>query len=282
MAKTIVITGASDGIGAAAARELHRLGHTVVLIGRTRDKTRAVADELRTDHFCCDFTSLDEVRGLASTLAQRYPVIDVLVNNAGGIMGDRRTTADGHEVTWQVNHLAPFLLTTTLLPRLIESRATVIATSSSVNKMAKLNLDDLDSELKYSAARAYANAKLANVLFTRELHKRYATEGISAVSFQPGPVATNFAAAAKGTTRLLYHSLLNSLLLTPGKGADTLVWLANTKPGIDWAPGDHYAKRTTISAHRVADDDVLRAQVWERTEDMVRTHRSQPVREGNT
>ena len=119
MAKTIVVTGASDGIGAAAARQLHEDGHTVVVVGRSPDKTRQVAESIGADYEVADFADLRTVRRLAAKLAQRYPRIDVLANNAGGVFGTRDKTADGFEKTFQVNHLAPFLLTTLLLPTLL-------------------------------------------------------------------------------------------------------------------------------------------------------------------
>jgi NAD(P)-dependent dehydrogenase (short-subunit alcohol dehydrogenase family) len=267
--KTIVITGASDGIGLAAARALTRLGHKTVLVGRSPDKTAFAAAGLGADYFCCDFAKLADVRLLAATLMERYPAIDVLCNNAGGIMGARQVTVDGHEQTFQVNHLAPFLLTTLLLPRLIESGSSVIATSSSANKLSKLLIDDLDAERKYVAFRAYANAKLANIMFTKELDRRFRISGVTTASMEPGPVATNFAAGAGGTTQLLYHSVLNRFLLSPDKGADTLVWLANSTPGEDFLSGNHYCKRRVTKAHRDSESEDLSHRLWERTADMV-------------
>nr|MDT0667841.1 SDR family NAD(P)-dependent oxidoreductase [Micromonospora sp. DSM 115978] len=123
--RTVVVTGASDGIGAAAARRLAQSGETVVLVGRAPAKTAAVAAEIGADHFVADFAELAQVRRLATELLDRCPRIDVLANNAGGIMGDRALTADGHELTFQVNHLAPFLLTVLLMDRLVESTASV-------------------------------------------------------------------------------------------------------------------------------------------------------------
>jgi hypothetical protein len=128
--KIVVITGASDGIGAAAARRLHADGHTVVIVGRSVGKTRAVAAELGADSYVADFTRLDDVARLAGQLRAACPRIDVLANNAGGMFGEKTTTADGFEKTFQVNHLAPFLLTRLLLDTLITSRASVLQTSS--------------------------------------------------------------------------------------------------------------------------------------------------------
>jgi NAD(P)-dependent dehydrogenase (short-subunit alcohol dehydrogenase family) len=120
--RTIVITGASDGLGAAAAKRLSRSGENVVVVGRSPQKTKAVATEIGADYLLADFTDLVQVRALAEQLLARYPRIDVLANNAGGIMAEREVTVDGHEKTFQVNHLAPFLLTTLLLDRLVEAR----------------------------------------------------------------------------------------------------------------------------------------------------------------
>ncbi|MCK2222030.1 SDR family NAD(P)-dependent oxidoreductase (plasmid) [Actinomadura sp. ATCC 31491] len=268
-AKTMVLTGASDGIGRAAARILHGRGERVVLVGRSPDKTEALAKELGADFHVADFARLAQVRALAATLLERYPVIDVLANNAGGIMGSRTVTPDGHEMTFQVNHLAPFLLTTLLLPRLADSRATVINTSSMLNMRARLDLDDLDNERHYSGNRAYADAKLANILFTRELQRRHGASGLTAVSFHPGVVATNFSGGTDSLARFLYHTPLKRLLLTPERGADTLVWLATTPPGAGWEPGGHYEKRRPSRTHPMADDAAAARLLWERSEAML-------------
>jgi NAD(P)-dependent dehydrogenase (short-subunit alcohol dehydrogenase family) len=267
--RTIVITGASDGIGAAAARQLHANGERVVLVGRSPEKTRAVATELGADYHLADFSRLADVRALAATLIERYPRIDVLANNAGGIMGDRAVTEDGHEMTFQVNHLAPFLLTTLLMDRLVENRATVINTASVAARVfAKFDIDDLELEQKYSANAAYGNGKLANILFTRELDRRYGASGISTAAFHPGVVRTGFAGQSTGSIRLLYTGILGRFLLSPAKGADTLVWLAEGTPGTDWQRGAFYTKRKIATTNPLADDIELAAQLWDRSEQM--------------
>ena len=269
--RTIVITGASDGIGAAAARALSRSGDRVVIVGRSPQKTEAIAAELGVDHFIADFSRLDEVRTLAAELLKRYPRIDVLANNAGGIMGDRELTVDGHEMTMQVNHLAPFLLTTLLMDRLLASRATVINTSSAANRFGRINLDDLDNARKYSANKAYGDAKLANILFTRELHRRYNARGLVTAAFHPGIVATSFSANSTSIMRFVYQTALKRMLITPEKGADTLIWLASTAAGVDWQSGEFYEKRRVQSANRQAADAGLATALWERSADMVAT-----------
>ncbi|QYF91028.1 SDR family NAD(P)-dependent oxidoreductase [Arthrobacter sp. PAMC25284] len=268
--RTIVITGASDGIGASAARTFSRQGERVVVVGRSAEKTEKVANEIGADFFVSDFAVLSQVRTLAAQLKEKYPRIDVLANNAGGIMGDRELTVDGHEKTFQVNHLAPFLLTTELLDVLTDSRATVINTASVANSLfGKLDLDDLDLAKGYSANRAYGNGKLANILFTTELHNRYNAAGISTAAFHPGGVATNFAAESTSLMRVAYTTVLNRFMLTPEQGADTLVWLANATPGHDWISGAYYAKRQLTKANKQAYDAGLARGLWQRSEAMV-------------
>lgn len=270
MPKTIVITGASDGIGAAAARQLQRDGHRVAVVGRSPQKTQAVAREIGADHFLADFTRLDEVRRLATELDATYPHIDVLANNAGGVFGDRAKTVDGFEKTFQVNHLGPFLLTRLLMDKLIAARATVIQTSSVGARLAsKLDLDDLDHDRNFGAVRAYNASKLENILFTKELHRRYHSQGISTAAIHPGNVATSF--ATESHSRLLKfittNRLLRAMLTTPDKGADQLVWLAESRPGVDWESGGYYEKRR--QARRInpqALDTDLARLLWERSE----------------
>ena len=270
MSRTVVITGASDGIGAAAAKMLAYPGDTLVLVGRSPEKTKALADELETDYLLADFTDLAQVRQLAATLAEKYPRIDVLANNAGGIMGSREMTVDGHEKTFQVNHLAPFLLTTLLIDQLVEARATVVNTSSAAHKlMAKFNIDDLDAEQGYSPNAAYGNAKLANILFTKELQRRYGDHGVNAVAFHPGVVATSFAAESTSPMRHAYRGLMRRFLLSAEQGADTLHWLATTTPPEDWTPGEYYVKRKPAKTSPLAKDAALALQLWERSAAMV-------------
>jgi len=265
--KVIVITGASDGIGAAGAAQLHERGHTVVVIGRSPAKTEAVAEELGARSYTADFAVLDDVRRLAADLRRDLPRIDVLANNAGGIFGDREVTADGHEKTMQVNHLAPFLLTNLLVDVLVDSRATVINTSSVAHSFfSKFDIEDIEVTKGYSPQVAYGNAKLENILFTKELHRRFHDQGISTAAFHPGGVATNFASEAKGVMRFAYHTPLRRLfLISPAKGADTLVWLASSEPGRDWVSGEYYYKRKIKAPTEQATDPDLAQRLWEQS-----------------
>ncbi|MDX6340996.1 MAG: hypothetical protein QOH87_1134 [Trebonia sp.] len=272
MSKTIAITGASDGIGAAGARQLHKDGHSVVIVGRSPAKTQAIARELGTDHFLADFTMLDDVRRLAADLDRAYPRIDVLVNNAGGIFGDRAKTVDGFEETFQVNHLAPFLLTNLLMDKLLNSRASVIQTASSGARLfGHLNTDDLDHDRDFTPQLAYGTAKLENILFTRELHARYHAQGLSAAAFNPGAVATSFATGSDSFMRHIYNSRIGrAFMATPEKGASQLAWLAETIPGTDWESGTYYEKNKPAKRNnpQALDPDLAR-ELWDRSAELL-------------
>ena len=266
--KTIVITGASGGIGAAGARALVRDGHDVVIVGRSPHKTDQIARELEVDSFVVDFANLADVRRLAADLDAAYPKIDVLANNAGGIFGDQTKTVDGFEKTFQVNHLAPFMLTTLLIEKLISSRAAVIQTSSSGARLfGKLNIDDLNLEQGFTPHRAYGTAKLENILFTKELHRRFHAQGISAAAFHPGAVATNFATDSNSFMKRIYGSRAGrSFMATPERGAAQMVWLAETQPGEDWVSGTYYERRKPARRNNPqARDAALAQQLWERS-----------------
>jgi NAD(P)-dependent dehydrogenase (short-subunit alcohol dehydrogenase family) len=271
VSKTIVLTGASDGIGAAAARKLTADGHQVVLVGRSKAKTAAIASELGADYYLADYADLASVRALAASLLERCHRIDVLANNAGGIFAkERAVTVDGHEMTFQVNYLAPFLLTDLMMDRLVESNATVINTSSIAHqRYADFHIDDLDATHAYSATKAYGNAKLAQILYTKELVRHFGSSGVSAVSFHPGNVATNFSNGAATPFRVVYATALRHFLLSPEKGADTLVWLCEGSPNKDWTPGEYYVKRKPHKTNNQVDDTVLAAELWERSTEML-------------
>jgi NAD(P)-dependent dehydrogenase (short-subunit alcohol dehydrogenase family) len=196
--RTIVITGASSGIGASAAEALAAQGERVVVVGRNAQRVREVAERTGADSFVADFERLDDVRSLASGLLERLDRIDVLANNAGGLYHERQNTVDGHERTIQTNHLAPFLLTHLLRDRLVESAkdgpVRVIGTASMANTFGSLDLDDLDWQKRpwRGGWQAYGTSKLADILFARELGERLTGTGVTAYSFHPGTIVTRF------------------------------------------------------------------------------------------
>lgn len=268
MKKTVIITGASDGIGAAAARQLAAQGEHVVLVGRTAAKTAAIARELDAPFHLADFTDLAQVRRLADELLDAYPRIDVLANNAGGLFKKARTT-DGFDKTFQVNYLCEFLLTNLLLERLIASHAAVIQTSSiGARIFGHIELDKFTDRTPKSPMRAYGNTKLANILFTKELHRRYHHLGLSAVAFHPGNIASNFA-HDYGFARTLYHSWIGKRLLdTPEDGGRALSWLVNGTPGRTWLSGEYYEHNELAPPGKVnpqARDVKLAKALWQRS-----------------
>ena len=264
--KTIVITGASDGIGAAAARRLHQRGDNVVVIGRSETKTAAVAAELDADRFVVDFADLSQVRALAQKLSSQYPRIDVLLNNAGGMGAKIQLTPDGYEHTYQVNYLAPFLLTTQLMDLLVESRATVVNTTSSSHLLVlRAGVDDLENTARRRPSTAYALSKLAIVLFTKELHRRYHDEGLSVATVHPGYVDSNFGPAS-GSRLIMFmakYSPTGRYTATSDEGADQLVWLASSKPGVDWTSGEYYSRHKIARTNRLAKNSRLASELWE-------------------
>ena len=266
--KTIVITGASDGIGAAAARQLAADGHRLVLVGRTPSKLDAVATETGADAaIVADFAHLDEVRRVASEILRLCPTIDVLANNAGLIAGSQCViTDDGHELTNQVNYLAPFLLDHLLADRLVRSRATVIETASMAHWFGDVDLDDLDHERRYLSFMVYGTSKLALLLHTRQLQRRLGRKGVVAVAFHPGIVASNFGQGTGGLIDRVYHSAAKVVLTTSEQGADSLIFLAEATPGVDFRPGGYIIRRRPAMTRPCVNDFRLAAQLWDATE----------------
>ncbi len=258
MSPVAVITGASSGIGAVAARELAGRGFTVAVVGRNPERTRAVAAETGGTPYLADFDRLEEVRDLAAALASAYPRIDVLANNAGGMQHTRTLSSDGIERTIQHNHVAPFLLTTLLSERVDLGR--VIGTASVANTFGSLRLDDLQWEKRpwWGGWRAYGTSKIATIVFAQELARR----GVEAYSFHPGYVATNFGhesalvrAGARWTT--------GRLALTPERGAEPLVHLA-TAEEVGVPSGTYFDRLTPFGrVHRSARVPGVGPALWE-------------------
>lgn len=241
-ARTILITGASDGIGAATARKLAGTGDRLLLVGRSAGKLEAVARPLGADSFVADFERLDDVRSLAAWVRERTDRLDVLANNAGGVFAQRVVTVDGNERTMQVNHYAGFLLTNLLLDLLTQSSATVVNTSSvGAHAFGKLDMSDLDYTRKYKTMKAYGDSKLANILFAKSLHARYHADGLSAVALHPGNIASNFGKeTGNAMMKLIYKSPFARLLSSPDDGAANLAWAINGTPDVTWQSGAYY------------------------------------------
>lgn len=265
--RTVVVTGASAGIGAAAARRLHRLGATVVPVGRSATKTAAVAAEFGVTPELVDLADLSSVRRLADRLLSRLERIDVLLNNAGGTWTKREVTTDGHEMTFQVNHLAPFLLTGLLRERLEQSSARVVTTSSAGQWLGRVDLADLETRGRYSSIRVYSTTKLENVLFTRELARQSLGTGLTATCFHPGFVASEFG-RDQGPVAGLALQAAHRFARTPEQGADTAVFLA-AAPADQWRSGAYLADRHEARVNPQGVDDLLARQLWERSAALV-------------
>lgn len=271
--RTIVITGGSDGIGAEAARQVRRSQPSarLILVGRSPQKTAAVARAVGADYLLADYTRLQEVRRVADEIRSAVDRIDVLANNAGGVFGERTVTVDGNEKTFQVNLLAPFLLTHLLLDPLRSGEGGVINTSSaSARIVGKVDIDDLNHERAYAPMRAYGDAKLANILFARGLDRHYRDQGIKAAAFDPGNVRTGFGAENNDVlTRLLYRTPLSKIaLIGPEKGGANLAFFLTGTPGVDWQAGSFYSKTRLASRRQtnkqVFNDDLIE-EFWQRT-----------------
>lgn len=265
--KTIVITGASDGIGAAAVRHLCHRGENVVVVGRSESKTTALADDVGADSFVADFADLSQVRELAQQLRSRYARIDVLANNAGVMAFPLQRTGDGFEKTYQVNYLAPFLLTTLLLDVLLESHAAVINTTSASHRLLRrFNAADLENTYRYRPSKAYALTKLGIVLFTKEFHRRYHASGLSTAAFDPGYVNTNLGVASGSRfLAVMYRTPVRRLISSAQQAADQMIWLSISEPGVDWKSGEYYVKRKIAHTNRHAYDAELGRELWDRT-----------------
>jgi NAD(P)-dependent dehydrogenase (short-subunit alcohol dehydrogenase family) len=273
-----VVTGASAGIGKETARLLLARGWQVIGVGRDPERTRTAESELRgaapegarLDLVRGDFTEMGEVRRVADEIKALAPRLDVLVNNAGGVRDALYRTSEGLEATMAANHFAPFVLTRELLPLLRRTAAEsppgtvrVIAVSSSGHQVCPgMNWDDLNMFDSFSTGGVYCQAKLANLLFTRELARRVADDGIVAQAMHPGRVASNF--ASHGDAQMQAYMAANEAI-PASEPAETLAWLA-TDPEGGREPGRYFHAKAAVDPAPQALDDEAAARLWVETE----------------
>ena len=273
--RTVLVTGASSGIGRATALGLAMMGAHVAITGRDSARTEEAAREIRAvgggqvDAFVADMSSQSEVRQLAGEVLEGLPRIDVLVNNVGGYWNTRHLTADGLERTFAVNHLAPFLLTNLLLDRLRDGATSrVVTVASNAQAMGRIAFDDLQGESDYSGARAYNQSKLANVLFTYELARRQGASGVTANALHPGVVSTAFGSEDPGRAQRVLVPLMRPFMKGPAAGAATSVHLASAL-GLERETAGYYAKSRARRSSPRSYDEAVAARLWQVSAELV-------------
>ncbi|MGH8948832.1 MAG: SDR family NAD(P)-dependent oxidoreductase [Acidimicrobiia bacterium] len=267
--KTVLITGGTGGIGKAAAIGLASMGARVAITGRDRTRAERAATDieaesnnLAVDVFVADMSSQAEIRRLAGEVLAAYPRLDVLVNNVGGFWAHRHLTSDGLEHTFALNHLAPFLLTSLLLERLIASgSARVVTVSSGAQSMGRIDFDDLMGEEDYSGQRAYNQSKLANVMFTYELARRLETTGVTATALHPGMTNTSFSAEDPARAMAPVVFVVRPFMRSPKKGAETVVYLASSS-AVEGVTGGYYANRKAKKSNQSSYDREVTRRLW--------------------
>ena len=266
--KVVVITGATSGIGEVAAQRLADMGARIVLVARDKTRGEAALTRLRSAdkslahsiHYG-DLSRIAEMKRLAVEIAAAEPRIDVLINNAGAIFGSRRLTEDSLELTFATNHMAYFLLTLGLRERLLASPpARIVNTASDAHKGRVLDFDDLQSAKRFSALNVYGRSKLCNILFTRELSRRWSGDGVTVNCLHPGFVATRI---GNGSGGFLSHAarLAKTFAISPEKGAQTIVYLASS-PDVASVSGEYFYKCRPATPTAEARDDAAAKRLW--------------------
>jgi len=266
--KVCAVTGATSGIGLETALGLARRGASVAVVGRDEAKGRAALEAVRAAStagapalFLADLASMAQVRRLAANLARDLPRLDVLVDNAGAMHAARKLTVDGFEMTLAVNHLAPFLLTNLLLPKLREAgKARVVVVASEAHRMAGLDLSDLMNERSYAGMRVYGQSKLANVMFAYALARRLHGTGVTANALHPGVIATGFGRNDPGWFKVLV-TLARPFLGSARRGATTSIWLASS-PEVDGVSGRYFSNRREARSSPASLDEAAQELLW--------------------
>ena len=273
--KTCIVTGATSGIGECSAAALALRGAEVAIVCRSADRGEATKKQIeeRAGRSCvrifrADFERLADVRRVAAELSQELPKIDVLLNNAGVTMLSRSETPDGYETTFAVNHLAPFLLTNLLMPKLLAvPGARIVNVASHAHRFAWFDLDDLQSRKRYSSLRVYGGSKLANILFTNELARRVGSRDLRIWSVHPGAVATRLGANNGGIAKIVLP-LLALFFKTPDQGAATSIHLC-ADASIPSKNATYFADMKPVALSGRAEDAELAKRLWNESERLV-------------
>ncbi len=272
--QTVVLTGATSGIGRATAVALAEMGPRMILLGRNPERCEETLGEIKTrtgrsdmELIRCDLASLAGIREAADAIVRASDRIDILINNAGVTMTRRSVTPDGFETTFAVNHLAYFALTAHLLPTLLRSApARIVNVASDAHRFVSgIDLDDLQSERGFSALRVYGESKTCNIHFTRELARRLEGTGITVNALHPGGIRSNLGGGDSGPMLGAVRSVVNLFLKSPDEGARTPVFLA-TDPSVAGSTGGYYAKCRAVEPKAHAMDDAVAARLWQISE----------------
>ncbi|OKP97383.1 SDR family oxidoreductase [Paenibacillus sp. P46E] len=270
LGKTVLVTGGNSGMGLATSIEMARRGAAVIMACRSRQRGEEALGEVKRQSgsdnirlMLCDLASFKSIRAFAEEFKAGYPVLDVLINNAGVVTVKRQLTADGYEMDLGVNHLGHFLLTNLLLePLAAAEQGRIVVVASGAYKIGKLHLDDHTLSRGYNPAKAYARSKLANILFTRELASRLQGTRVTVNALHPGAVGTSIGVNRETGFGRSVLKLLSHFFLTPEQGADTAIWLA-TAPELGEVSGEYYYRRKVQELSPRAQDAAASAQLWQ-------------------
>lgn len=274
--KVMLVTGATDGIGKVTALELARRGATVVGVGRNPEKCAAVEKELRAtainpavEFIVGDLSSQHDIYAVADAFKRNHRRLDVLVNNAGGVVYTREESVDGIEMTWALNHLGYFMLTNLLLDVLRASRPSrVVNVSSNAHRNGKINFADLQFTNGFSGWRAYSQSKLANILFSNELARRLEGSGVTSNALHPGFVASRFGRSGNGAMTTLMGWIQGVAAITPQQGAQTSLYLATSRE-VEGVSGLYFDKSKPVAPAAAAMDVETAHRLWQVSEAMV-------------
>jgi NAD(P)-dependent dehydrogenase (short-subunit alcohol dehydrogenase family) len=276
--KTVIVTGANSGIGKETARVLAERGATIIMICRNKERGEAALRELKekteSDKFelyLADLADPDAIQKAVTQFKAKHNKLDVLINNAGLVLSKRIITPLGYEKTFAVNHLGHFLLTNLLLDLLIESAPSrIINISSGVHTSADLNFDDINQSSNYRSYRAYANSKLANLLFTYELTRRLEGTGVTVNALHPGFVRSNFGRRGRKWYIRILFDLARIFAISVEKGAKTSIYLASS-PEVEEVTGKYFYKSKSIKSSKASYDREAQKKLWQLSEDALKS-----------